>query len=316
MRKRLLAVVSIVALLTMESMTVFATETGTGTGRPSPNSSDVLTGNAGDTVETTNEQVATVNAAVTAKVEVKETKTNDDGSKTTQVHAGIKDIQGLEITIEVTQRLDNVIQVNVSDGTKNEYVDQKDEKIIYSTTAKTKAEIAPADNMTQMETLTETKKIESTAKATAVVNELRNIGAEAESVTIGDFTGDVDEKGGWNLRVEGAKIGDSFLVMHDNNGWGQSKAWVTKDNNLYIQSGSKSPFIIIKLDKNISGITTTEVDTDYTQPNASLTNGETGTVSGYLSPKTEEAEPYKAVAALALIAIAGVAVCSRKITNK
>jgi hypothetical protein len=303
MKKKLLAVLSLVMVLAMESVTVFATE-----GAPSPNSGNVLYGSVADTIATTTEQVAEVKTTVTAKLEVKETTTNADGSKTTTLGSGLKDANGVEKTVAVTEKTDGTIAVATSTGTTTTFKEAAGSNVIQSTSSKEVAQIAPADTMTKFGALTNDAKVEAVAKAADVVENLQQTtGASADSVSIFEATGDVDENGGWNLSVAGAKVGDPYLVLHNRNGvWVQCEATINAAGNLYIISGSKSPFIVIKLDKAVSGITSTSATTEADYTTQSVTN----TVSGDVSPKTADAYPYAAT--IAAISIIAIAVCGKK----
>jgi hypothetical protein len=352
-----MAVISIAAILALESVTVFAASptadvaydavTGdnqeeenddsasTPTTTPATTTSTVtgptLSGAGGDTtsttvIETTTEQVVAVQETVAAPLEVKETKTHEDGSKTTTFGSDIKDATtGVEKTVAVTEKTDGTIEAESSSGiTKNTFVENNVSYVVQSMTTKERVNIAPADNMTKFEPLRNDVKIEAAAKATDAVDNLQQTtGANAESITFFEASGDVDENGGWNLTVPGARPGDPYWVLHKKNGnWETSRASVNRNNNLYIISGSKSPFIIIKLDKDVSGITTTstttETDTTYAQPSSSLTNGQIGTttstISGDISPQTGETYPYAAT--ISVIALACVIACTKKRATK
>jgi hypothetical protein len=325
MRRKLLAVVSLVTILAMESVTVFATETGTGNGSPNSLtiSGDYLDGNAGNTVETvvtTQEQVTTVQVTATAKIEVKETKTNNDGSKTTTLASDTKDTTtGVSKTFEVTEKTDGTLSVVSSTGAKNDFIETnkgtKGDTLIQCTTTRETATIKPSDD-TKFNEFTNEVKLEVIAKSQDYKEKLEETtGATVESITAFDAQGgEVDEYGWWEVAWDEAVEGMSNVVLHkEGNDWKQVKS-ESKNGYLRVQSFTKSPFIVMKLDKNVSGITTTEVDTDYTQPNASLTNGATGTVSGATSPKTAEADPYAIIIALA--AVICIIVCNKKIAEK
>jgi hypothetical protein len=335
MRKRLLAVVSLITILAMESVTVFATETGTGAstgGSPDTRAlltldGNVLDGNAGTTgevIQTTTEQKAIVETTATAKVEIKETKTNDDGSTTTILSSGTKDANGVDNTYEVTEKTDGKIEVVSTNTGKTNTFEIVDDRMIrngnvtvQSTNHRERATIEPTEGAKFVE-FTRNKLDEVLAKASDFSETItQTTGANVEAITTFDAENvKFDRQGYATFSYSESYDEMPHIVLHESNtGWErvESKA---ENGQIKVRSFTASPFIVMKLDKDVSGITTTEVDTDYTQPNASLTNGATGTVSGAVSPKTAEAEPYKAVAALALIAIAGAVICSRKLINK
>jgi hypothetical protein len=323
MRKKLLAVVSIVALLAMESMTVFATETGTGSG--SPTAQGYLYGDV--TVEVTKEQMEAINTVTSAKLEVSEpVEDKATGTKTYTVSTTTTDSSGTESQTQsqtvVTVNNEGTsfsVAVENDDATTTTVEFSKDEvsKLIKSLSAPETNNVSGKDG-TSIGTLTEKEAVEVIAKAVSVAKELEKYSANALSITSADIQGTVRDDGSVVLSASGVKKGDYVYVLHKVDGvWKTEMAEVKEDGEItLIGLKSLSPFIIIKVDKDVSALTAASADTDYTQPNASLTNGETGTISGYLSPKTAEAEPYKAVAALALIAIAGAVICSRKLINK
>jgi hypothetical protein len=327
MRRKLLAVLSLVTILAMESITVFATET---TGTPSPNSRNVLTGdvlygNAGTTtevIETTTEQVATVETTATAKIEIKETKTNADGSTTTTLGSGTKDANGVEKSFEVTKKIDGTLSVlSSSTGVTTTFMASTGSTggnvIIQSTTSREKATIAPTEGAKFIE-FTNTKLAEVLTKAADFTeNIMQTTGAIVEAITTFDAQ-DVkfDNDGYATFAYSESYDGMPVVVLHEgNNGWErvESKA---ENGQIRVRSFTASPFIIMKLDKDVSGITTTATasDADYAQPNASITNGESNTVSGDLSPKTADEIPYAAT--VSVIAIACIIACTRKRATK
>jgi hypothetical protein len=328
MRRKLLAVLSLVTILAMESVTVFATET---TGTPSPNSGNVLTGdvlygNAGTTtevIETTTEQVTTVETTATAKIEIKETKTNADGSTTTTLGSGTKDANGVEKSFEVTKKTDGKIEVlSTNTGTTKTFEAVADSTgrgnvTIQSTTSREKATIAPTEGAKFVE-FTNTKLNEVLTKASDFSeNIMQTTGANVEAITTFDAQ-DVkfDNDGYATFAYSESYDGMPVVVLHEgNNGWErvESKA---ENGQIRVRSFTASPFIIMKLDKDVSGITTTETasGTNYAQPNASITNGESNTVSGATSPKTADEIPYTAM--IVAISIACIAVCTKKIAKK
>jgi hypothetical protein len=325
MRRKLLAAVSIVALLAMESMTVFATESGTGSG--SINSRETQDYLYGDYVTVTEEQLSTINTVSSAKLEVSEPEVDETtGTKTYTVSTKTADSSGTESQTQsqtvVTVNKEGTsftVAVENEDATTTTVEFSKDEvsKLIKSLSAPENNEVSGKEG-TSIGTLTEKEAVEVIAKAVSVAKELQNLGTNAISITGADIQGTVRDDGSIVLSASGVNKGDYVYVLHLVDGvWKTEMAEVREDGEItLIGLKSLSPFIIIKVDKDVSALTAASAETDYTQPNASLTNGAAGTVSGATSPKTAEAEPYKTVAALAIIAIAAAAVCSRKITNK
>jgi hypothetical protein len=319
MRRKLLAAVSIVALLAMESMTVFATESGTG--RPSPNSSNVLTGNAGS--DTTNANNSTDTTTVTTPAvttpqltSLGSTTTTENGVKTTTTTfvSNTTDSSGEKKTVTVTTKDDDgTITVQTSSTTKTFNLSNA-VKVAQDTDSPEKNDISSGSSKTTLIVLTEETISKSTATATLTAEELsESQGATALSTSIVDVEGELDDNKGLKLQASNVKKGDPVYVLHydESTGeWEVCEAVVDADGmiSITVPSGRLSPFIIIKLDKEVTSEITPS--TDYTSKPA------TNTVSGATSPKTAEAEPYKTVAALAIIAIAAAAVCSRKITNK
>jgi hypothetical protein len=277
MRRKLLAVLSLVTILAMESVTVFATET---TGTPSPNSRNVLTGdvlygNAGDTIETTTEQVATIQITATAKIEIKETKTNEDGSTTTTLGSGTRDANGVEKSFEVTKKIDGTLSV-LSSSTRATTTFMAStgstggNVIIQSTTSREKATIAPTEGAKFIE-FTNTKLAEVLTKAADFTeNIMQTTGANVEAITTFDAQ-DVkfDNDGYATFAYSESYDGMPVVVLHEgNNGWErvESKA---ENGQIRVRSFTASPFIIMKLDKDVSGITATSTTTeaaDYAQP--------------------------------------------------
>jgi hypothetical protein len=162
--------------------------------------------------------------------------------------------------------------------------------------------------------LTEKEAVEVIAKAVTVAKELEKCGASALSITGAEIQGTVRDDGSIVLSASNVKKGDHVYVVHLVNGvWKTEMAEVTGDGEItLIGLKSLSPFIIIKVDKDVSNLVAASIETDYTEPNETLTNGTTGTLVGATSPKTGDTEPYQILALLALITITGAAVCTRK----
>jgi hypothetical protein len=146
---------------------------------------------------------------------------------------------------------------------------------------------------------------------------MQTTGANVEAITTFDAHDlKFDNDGYATFAYSESYDGMPVVVLHEgNNGWErvESKA---ENGQIRVRSFTASPFIIMKLDKDVSGITTTETasGTNYAQPNASITNGESNTVSGATSPKTADEIPYTAM--IVAISIACIAVCTKKIAKK
>jgi hypothetical protein len=308
----------------MESMTVFATESGTG----SPETrtlQDYLFGDYNVAV-ITEEQKAEIDTVSKTALEVGEPTFDEETGVTKYVVCAKNDDSSsdesqIQSQIEVTINSEGLYSVTIENGdttTTLEFTEEEVSKLLQSSSTPEITNISPADGNTSISDMSTAQKVEIVAKSVMVANTFKNNNVNILSTTGADIQGTIGDDGSIDLNAPNIKKGDNVYVLHKVNGvWQPEKSEVLEDGVITLKGlTSLSPFIIFKVDKDVSALTAASAETDYTQPNASLTNGTAGTVSGATSPKTAEAEPYKTVAALAIIAIAAAAVCSRKITNK
>jgi hypothetical protein len=261
MKKKLFAMLSLVAVLAMESVTVFATET-----TPSSNTRNVETYN---------------------------------------VLTGATD--GTGVSVSVTANADGTFTAETSSGTKLEF--KSGGKILQSTST-TETSAISTDGNTQLVEMTKETIVLMASQTASVVSEMATTyGAEALSVAAVDIEGTLDANGGLTIAASNIKKGDFVYVLHYNkatSSWEKCEAVVNDDGSISVTvpSGTLSPFIIIKFDKDV----TSEVaGTDYSAQTV------TNTVSGDVSPKTADAEPYTAM--IALISVACIAVCTKKLAK-
>jgi hypothetical protein len=354
LRRKLKAVISIAAILALESITVFAASptsdvayeevtsgnqeeenndsTPTTTTTPATTTSTVtgptLSGAGGDTATTTEdivvpttEQTVAVQETVTAKVEVQETKINDDGSKTIKFDAGTKDATtGEQKTVAVTENKDKTITVESSSGTtKTTFKEDNTSNVIQSTDKKEQLNITSGDSSINFPKVADDIKYEMAAKYATVEDQLTDMNVGVQSVAYFEAQG-TPVNGKMTLNVPNAKATDNFMGLHKKGQNWENVPVRAEEGQIIVSTDSLSPFIIIKLDKAVSGITTTETTTDstYAQPSSSLTNGQIGTttstISGDISPQTGESYPYAAT--ISVIALACILACTKKRATK
>jgi hypothetical protein len=286
MKKKLLAVLSLAMVLAMESVTVFATETGS----TSPNSGNVLYGNAGDEVSVEAVTLDNVSIdALTSSVEV----TIDEATGTVTSDTGLVFVKdednGLQLTQTAAGSLDLtnvVIKLDKDNGH-----DTKE-----FTASEAKAAVAVANYAANLGT---------------------SAGAEVQISYAVNVEGSVDENGNPNAQVEfsvsGANIvtGNVTIIHVTDDGKTENLGAEVKGGKIVSKKipSSYSPFVLLVFDSPVPGLTT---DIDYTT-SASLT-GDAGTVSGDVSPKTADAYPY--AASIAVISLVAIAVCSKKLANR
>jgi hypothetical protein len=338
MKKKFLAVLSLVMVLAMESVTVFASESPTGssgleqveeqeqtttttttttpaTTVTTPDSGDVLYGN----VESTTTEELTIDnldvAEITDNVEVA-TATDENGNETI-------------ITVDTNSNDEWVFE-------RKEKGEDKGEGVLLSkkTTGEVKNETLldiklNKDQGHETKPLTDKEKKESTA----VVRHADSIGKANDANLDGAYfvsaEGSVDERTGKpdkpvTFDVPNANNNiksDNCTIIHimengktENLGATYSNGKITSVKT----PSSYSPFILLVFDKPVPGLTT---EIDYTTQSSALTNGvystesatNSGTIAGAVSPKTNDAYPY--AACVALIALACGLVCTRKLAK-
>jgi ribosomal protein L3 len=284
MRKKIFAVVSLITILAMESMTVFATETGTGNG--SPTAAAVTVDNV-----TVDEANGTVTTAQNITLIV-----NTENTRMSYTATPAGSVGDSESAITTSSSLANAVISVVSDDSNSEGGDDKKGRVVE-------------------QTLSTEDKVNLANKIDSITSEAKAGGAETvEYLCVNlEYVDDVLEEGesvqvAFNVDGLTEARAKKIIILHLRSDGFWEQIPVTFVNGKLIGTiSSFSPFLIIEFDEEVVGLTT---DADYSTPTV------TGTVSGAISPKTAEAEPYKTVAALALIAIAGVAICSRKLINK
>jgi hypothetical protein len=290
MKKKLLAVLSLVMVLAMESVTVFATE-----GAPSPNSGNVLYGNAGDSTITGDVAAATLDnlsvatIASTVEVTIDEAtgtvasdtglvfaKDADNGLQLTQTAAGALDLTGIIVKLEK----------DISQVTKA------------FTAEETKSSVAVAQYASDLG---------------------KNAGSNLQISYAVSVEGSVDESGKPNKPVEFSVSGKSIVngnvtIIHVTDSGVTENLGATVSNGKITSKkipSSYSPFVLLVFDSPVPGLTT---DIDYATQSTSLTNGESATVSGDVSPKTADAYPYAAT--IAAISIIAIAACTKKLVKR
>jgi hypothetical protein len=283
MKKKFLAVVSLAMVLAMESVTVFATETGS----TSPNSGNVLYGDVTSVAATTLENVSI--DALTSAVEV----TIDETTGTVSTDTGLvfekDEDNGLQLTQTASGALDLtgvVIKLDKENG--------------HETKAFTASEAKAA-----------------AAVANYAANLGTSVGAEVQVSYAVNVEGSVDENGKPNAQVEFSVSGKNIAsknvtIIHvtDAGITENLGAEVTADGKIRSKKipSSYSPFVLLVFDSPVPGLTT---DIDYTT--ASLTS-DAGTVAGDVSPKTADAYPY--AASIAVVSLVAIAACSKKLANR
>jgi hypothetical protein len=338
MRKKLFAVLSIVTILAMESVTVFAVpsettatsetneENNVPTAQPAtqPTLSGAITTDTAtvEIAEVTQEQLTQVDEKITATLAISEPEKHDDGSKTYTVESSQTDDSGNAKSVSVTASEDGKTFTAVTDsGTKLEIKLTTDStKPTYeSSDNKEKLDIIPQNDNVQYQEMSEKTIATVTAKIAMVMDEIvQSQNNEASSVVFFDITFTPNENGELKIKVGNGKEGDPYYIIHfmDNGEWEYEYCETDANGELTSKPTGQSPFIIIKLDKRIS-TSTTATDSTYAQPSSSLTNGQVGTtstVSGDISPKTGESYPYAATVMVA--ALACIFACTKKLAKK
>jgi hypothetical protein len=318
MKKKILAVLSLVMVLAMESVTVFAAETGIGTSVPSPNANTIA-----GSVETTTTENATIESVTIDNLDVSEITTN------------------IEVTTTTDEKGDEIV-ASVDTVTKDEFVfikEKEDEDEGLKLNAKTNGEVKTdtlrdiklnKEQGHQSKPLTESEKKESISIAHHADSLGKEHGANLESSYIVSVEGSVDAQTGKpdkpvSFDVPNAQniVNGNFTIIHkmengktENLGGTYSNGKITSNK---IPS-SYSPFILLIFDKPVPGLTT---EIDYTTQSSAFTNGESystnsatnsGTIAGAVSPKTNDAYPYAVTTAV--VALACGLVCTRKLAKK
>jgi hypothetical protein len=292
MKKKLLAVLSLVMVLAMESVTVFATES---TGAPSPNSGNVLYGNAGDDTISGDVAAATLdNLSVEELADTVEV-TIDEATGTVTSDTGLVFVKDADKGLQLTQTATSSINLaNV--------VIKLDKELGHSTKEFTQAETKASVAIAQY--------------ATSLAN---NVGANVEVSYAVNVEGSVDASGKPDKQVEFSVQGKSIVngnvtIIHatDDGKTENLGAEVLADGKIRSKKipSSYSPFVLLVFDSPVPGLTT---DIDYSTQSTTLTNGESTTVSGDVSPKTADAYPYDI--AVAVLAVAAIAVCGKKLAK-
>jgi hypothetical protein len=276
-------------VLAMESVTVFATE-----GSPSPNSGNVLYGDV-----TTVSELDNVSAdAIASTVEV----VIDEETGTVTTDAGLVFEQDEDNALVLTQTSTGSLDLS-------------------GIVVKLEKELG---HVTEAFTAAETKLTASVAQYASNLG--TKAGANLQISYAVSAEGTVDENGKPNSLVEFSVSGTSVVdgnvtIIHI------TDSGVTENLGATVKGGkitskkipsSYSPFVLLVFDSPVPGLTT---DIDYTT-SSTLTNGAagtgyttaSGTVSGDVSPKTADAFPYDVF--VAVIAVAAVAVCGKKLATR
>jgi hypothetical protein len=163
------------------------------------------------------------------------------------------------------------------------------------------------------QTLSTEDKVNLANKIDSITSEAKASGAETvEYLCVNlEYVDDVLEEGesvqvAFNVDGLTEARAKKIIILHLRSDGVWEQIPVTFVNGKLIGTiSSFSPFLIIEFDEEVVGLTT---DADYSAP--SVTN----TVSGKVSPKTSEADPYAII--VVLIAIACIIVCNKKIADK
>jgi hypothetical protein len=257
MKKKILAVLSLVMVLAMESVTVFAAETE----NPSINST-VVDGALNNIPEqlltrpTTNQVLGfTVSGAIGDE--------NVTGSVKNDEVAIVADVSGNSDVVkfnDLTEEVNTLINDKVNDIVEN----------------------ATKDGITI---------------TNAVAFDVEPVSSSDSSI-----------KGTFIIAWGDIKAGDKVIVYHYNGTKWEEVQANTFDGMIQIVTGSYSPFIVVKYDDQ-SAVTgsVANANTSYTvAPN-------NGTISGAVSPKTANADPYAVI--VAIVALACGLVCTRKLAK-
>jgi hypothetical protein len=279
MRKKILAVVSLITILAMESVTVFATETGS-----SPTSSTITVDNV--TVDEVNGTVTTAQN-ITLIVNTENTRMSYTATPTGSVGDG-------ESAITTSSSLANAVISVVSDDSNSEGGNDKKGRVVE-------------------QTLSTEDKVNLANKIDSITSEAKASGAETvEYLCVNlEYVDDVLEEGesvqvAFNVDGLTEDRAKKIIILHLRSDGVWEQIPVTFVNGKLIGTiSSFSPFLIIEFDEEVVGLTT---DADYTTPTV------TNTVSGSKSPKTEDIDPYAIL--IVLISIACIVVCTKKIADK
>jgi hypothetical protein len=286
MKKKFLAVLSLVMVLAMESVTVFATE-----GSPSPNSGNVLYGNAGDDSITGDVAASTLDnisaEAIASTVEV----AIDETTGTVTTDAGLVFEKDEDNALVLTQTTTGSLDLS-------------------GIVVKLEKELG---HVTEAFTAAETKLTASVAQYASNLG--TRSGANLKISYAVSAQGTVDENGKPNSLVEFSVSGTSIVdgnvtIIHvTDNGTTENLGATVKGGKITSKKipSSYSPFVLLVFDSPVPGLTT---DIDYTTQGSVYVNGESSTVSGDVSPKTADAYPY--AACVAAIAVVAVVACSKK----
>jgi hypothetical protein len=286
MKKKFLAVLSLVMVLAMESVTVFATE-----GSPSPNSGNVLYGNAGDDTITGDVAASTLDnlsaEAIASTVEV----TIDETTGTVTTDAGLVFEKDEDNALVLTQNTAGSLDLS-------------------GIVIKLEKELG---HVTEAFTAAETKLTASVAQYASNLG--TRSGANLQISYAVSAQGTVDENGKPNSLVEFSVSGTSIVdgnvtIIHvTDNGTTENLGATVKGGKITSKKipSSYSPFVLLVFDSPVPGLTT---DIDYTTQGSVYVNGESSTVSGDVSPKTADAYPY--AACVAAIAVVAVVACGKK----
>jgi hypothetical protein len=286
MKKKFLAVLSLVMVLAMESVTVFATE-----GSPSPNSGNVLYGNAGDDTITGDVAASTLDnlsaEAIASTVEV----TIDETTGTVTTDAGLVFEKDEDNALVLTQNTAGSLDLS-------------------GIVIKLEKELG---HVTEAFTAAETKLTASVAQYASNLG--TRSGANLQISYAVSAQGTVDENGKPNSLVEFSVSGTSIVdgnvtIIHvTDNGTTENLGATVKGGKITSKKipSSYSPFVLLVFDSPVPGLTT---DIDYTTQGSVYVNGESSTVSGDVSPKTSDAYPY--AACVAAIAVVAVVACGKK----
>jgi hypothetical protein len=286
MKKKFLAVLSLVMVLAMESVTVFATE-----GSPSPNSGNVLYGNAGDDTITGDVAASTLDnlsaEAIASTVEV----TIDETTGTVTTDAGLVFEKDEDNALVITQNTAGSLDLS-------------------GIVIKLEKELG---HVTEAFTAAETKLTASVAQYASNLG--TRSGANLQISYAVSAQGTVDENGKPNSLVEFSVSGTSIVdgnvtIIHvTDNGTTENLGATVKGGKITSKKipSSYSPFVLLVFDSPVPGLTT---DIDYTTQGSVYVNGESSTVSGDVSPKTADAYPY--AACVAAIAVVAVVACGKK----
>jgi hypothetical protein len=266
----------------MESVTVFATETRTGNG--SPTTATTTVGNV--TVDEANGTVTSAQG-LTLVTNTENTRMSYTATPTGSVGDG-------ESAITTSSSLANAVITVVDDDSEGEGGNKKTGRV-------------------EEQTLSTKNKVDLANKIDSITSEANAQGAETvEYLCVNlEYVDGVLEEGesvqvAFNVDGLTEARAKKIIILHLRNDGVWEQIPVTFVNGKLIGTiSSFSPFLIIEFDEEVVGLTT---DADYSAP--SVTN----TVSGKVSPKTSEADPYAII--VVLIAIACIIVCNKKIADK